>query len=165
MGITVISSFIDQLVAFSNAFQLGRNVMTFRFNKIVIKAKHRWRCAEMPKAGHRSTLAFLRFCVIAATGICKHTQVELLWITWRIRRISAFPSNSERLDASVFTSTLPATKRNSRTISTRATDVIFERKHCSRRRSHTQVEITSPHEQLGNSETITRNSWHGARIF
>ena len=30
------------------------------------------------KAGHRSTLAFLRFCVIAATGIRKHTQVELL---------------------------------------------------------------------------------------
>ena len=67
------------------------------------------------KAGHRSTLAFLRFCVIAATGIRKHTQVELLWITRRIRRISAFPINSERLDASVFTSTLPATKRNSRT--------------------------------------------------
>ena len=117
-----------------------------------------------PKAGHRSTLAFLRFCEIAATGIRKHKQVELLWITQRIRRISAFPSNSERLDASVFTSTLPATKRNSRTISTRATDVIFERKHCSRRRSHTQVEITSPHKQLGNSETIGRNRWHGARF-
>ena len=117
------------------------------------------------KAGHRSTLAFLRFCVIAATGIRKHTQVELLWITRRIRRISAFPSNSERLDASVFTSTLPATKRNSRTIPTRATDVIFERKHCSRRRSHTQVEITSAHKQLGNSRTIGRNRWHDARIF
>ena len=62
------------------------------------------------KAGHRSTLAFLRFYIIAATGIRKHTQVELLWITRRIRRISAFPSKSERLDASVFTSTLPATK-------------------------------------------------------
>ena len=98
------------------------------------------------KAGHRSTLAFLRFCVIAATGIRKHTQVELLWITRRIRRISVFPINSERLDAIVFTSTLPATKRNSRTISTRATDVIFERKHCSRRRSHTQVDITSAHK-------------------
>ena len=117
-----------------------------------------------PKAGHRSTLAFLRFCVIAATGIRKHTQVESLWITRRIRRISAFPSNSERLDASVFTSTLPATKRNSRTISTRATDVIFEHKHCSPRRRHTQVEITSAHKQLGNSRTITRNRWHGARI-
>ena len=112
-----------------------------------------------PATGRR-----LRFCVIAATVIRKHTQVESLWITRRIRRISAFPSNSERLDASVFTSTLPAIKRNSRTISTRATDVIFERKHCSRRRSHTQVEITSPHKQLGNWRTITRNSWHGARI-
>ena len=107
-------------------------------------------------AGNRSTLALLRFCV--------SRQLESLWITRRIRRISAFPSNSERLDASVFTSTLPATKRNSRTISTRATDVIFERKHCSRRRGHTQVEITSPHKQLGNSETIARNRWHGARI-
>ena len=116
------------------------------------------------KAGHRSTLAFLRFCVIAATGIRKHKQVEVLWVTRRIRRISVFPSNSERLDATVFTSTLPATKRNSRTISTRATDVIFERKHCSRRRSHTQVEITSPHKQLGNWRTIGRNRWHGARI-
>ena len=116
------------------------------------------------KAGHRSTLAFLRFCVIAATGIRKHTQVELLWITRRIRRISAFPINSERLDASVFTSTLPATKRNSRTISTRATDVIFERKHCSRRRRHTQVDMSSAHKQLGNSRTITRNRWHGATI-
>ena len=37
------------------------------------------------------------------------------------------------LDASVFTSTLPATTRRSRTCATRATDVIFERKHCSRR--------------------------------
>ena len=124
----------------------------------------RMSCLSGSKAGHRSTLAFLRLCVITETGIRKHTQVELLWITRRIRRISAFPSNSERLDAIVFTPTLPATGRNSRTISTRATDVIFERKHCSRRRSHTQVEITSPHRQLGNSETITRNSWHGTRI-
>ena len=105
------------------------------------------------KAGHRSTLAFLRFCVIAATGIRKHTQVELLWITRRIRRISAFPSNSECLDPSVFTSRLPATKRNSRTISTRATDVIFERKHCSRRRRHTQVEITSPHNSATRKQS------------
>ena len=112
-----------------------------------------------PATGRR-----LHFYVITATGIRKHTQVELLWIARRIRRISAFPINSERLDASVFTSTLPATKRNSRTISTRATDVIFECKHCSRRRRHTQVEITSAHKQLGNWRTITRNRWHGTRI-
>ena len=31
---------------------------------------------NIAKAGHRSTLAFLRFCVIAATGIRKHIQVE-----------------------------------------------------------------------------------------
>ena len=116
------------------------------------------------KAGHRSTLAFLHFCVIAATGRRKHTQVELLWITRRIRRISAFPINSECSDASVCTSMLPGIGRKSRTCATRATNVIFECKHCSRRRSHTQVEITSPPKQLGNSKTIGRNRWHGARI-
>ena len=46
------------------------------------------------KAGHRSTLAFLRSCVIAATRRRKHTQVELLWITRRIRTIAVLPSNS-----------------------------------------------------------------------
>ena len=98
----------------------------------------------------------LRFCVIVATGRRKHTQVELLWITWRIRIIFAFPINSERLDASVFTSMLPEIGRKIRTCATRATDVISERMHCSRRRRHTQVEITSPHKQLGNSKAITR---------
>ena len=53
------------------------------------------------KAGHRSALASLRLCVIAATG----------------------------------------------------------------RRSHTQVEITSPHKQLGNSKSITRNRWHSGIIY
>ena len=143
-----------------NAATKGNTKVSAKLNTLALISPY----SEKPKAGHRSTLAFLRFCVIAATGIRKHTQVELLWITRRIRRISAFPSNSERLDASVFTSTLPATKRNSRTISTRATDVIFEHKHCSRRCRHIQVEITSPHKQLGNSRTIRRNRWHGARI-
>ena len=109
-------------------------------------------------AGHRSTLAFLR------NRGNWNTQAH----TGRIVVDNAAHSKnicgvSEQL-ASVFTSTLPATKRKRRTISTRTTDVIFERKHCSRRRSHTQVEITSPHKQLGNSETIGRNRWHGARI-
>ena len=50
---------------------------------------------------------------------------------------------------------LPEIGRKSRTCATRATDVIFERKHCSRRRSHTQVEITSLHKQLeGQSHVI-----------
>ena len=120
---------------------------------------------EETKAGHRSKRAFLRFCVIAATGRRKHTQVELLWITRRIRTISAFPINSERLDASVFTSMLPEIGRKCRTCATRATDVISERKHCSRRRRHTQVEIMSPHKNAGNSKTIIRKRWHGARIY
>ena len=47
---------------------------------------------------------------------------------------SLFPINWERLDAGIFTPMLPTTKRKSRTCATRATDVIFERKHCSRRR-------------------------------
>ena len=84
-----------------------------------------------------SKLAFLRFCVLAATGRRKHTQAELLCITRRIRTISAVLINSERLDASVFTSMLPEIGCKSRTCATRATDVISERKHCSRRRRHT----------------------------
>ena len=58
-----------------------------------------------------------------------YIQVELLWITRRIRTISAFPINSER------------------------------------RRRHTQVEVTSPHKNAGNSKTITLKRWHGARIY
>ena len=41
------------------------------------------------------------------------------------------------LSNSVFISTIPATKRRSRTCATRAIDVIFKRKHCSRRHRHT----------------------------
>ena len=107
----------------------------------------------------------LRLCVIAATGRRKHTQVDLSWITRHIRRISAFPINLERLDASVYTSMLPEIGCKGRTCATRATDVIYERKHCSRRRRHTQVEITSANKQLGNSKTITRNCWYDARIY
>ena len=87
-----------------------------------------------PKAGHRSNLASLRFRVNAATERPKHTQVDFLWITQRFRTIAVFPINWERLDAGVFMPTLPATKRKSRIFATRETDVISERKHCSRRR-------------------------------
>ena len=88
------------------------------------------------KAGHRSNLASLRFRVNAATERRKHTQVDFLWITRRYRTFAVFPINWERLDAGVFTSMLPATERKSRTFATRETDVISERKHCSRRRRH-----------------------------
>ena len=71
------------------------------------------------KAGHRSNLASLRFRVNAATERRKHTQVDFLWITQRFRTIAVFPINWERLDASVFTSMLPATKGRSRTFATR----------------------------------------------
>ena len=108
----------------SRAHSVGRPTCAQR-QRVTTRESFFWVDVVSLKAGHRSTLAFLRFCVIAATGIRKHTQVELFWSTRRIRRISAFPSNSERLDAIVFTPTLPATGRNSRTISTRATDVIF----------------------------------------
>ena len=49
----------------------------------------------------------------------------------RFRTIAAFPINSERLDACVFTSKLPEIGHRSRTCATRATEVISERKHCS----------------------------------
>ena len=52
-----------------------------------------------PKAGHRSTLAFLRFCVIAATGRRSHTQVEIT---------SAHISNSAtRKQSDVIAGTVP----------------------------------------------------------
>ena len=115
------------------------------------------------KAGHRSNLASLRFGVNAATERRKHTQVDFMWITQRFRTIAVFPINWERLDAIVFTSMLPATKRKSRPFATRATDVISERKHCSRRRRHTQVELSSSRKCADKTQTIARKRWHGAR--
>ena len=112
-------------------------------------------------AGHMSNLACLRFRVNAATERSKHRH---LWITRRIRTIAVFPINWERLDARVFTPTLPATKRKSRTCAaTRETHVIFKRKHCSRRRRYTQVELSSPRKCAEKTQTIARKRWHGAR--
>ena len=45
----------------------------------------------------------------------------------------------------------------------RATYVIFERKHCSRRRRHTQVELSSSLKCADKTQTIARKRWHGAR--
>ena len=115
---------------------------------------------SLSKAGHRSNLASLRFRVNAATERRKHTQVDFLWITQRFRTIAVFPINWERLDASVFTPTLPATKRKSRTCATRATDVISKRKHCSRRRRHTQVDFRTRHKNADKTQTIARKRWH-----
>ena len=112
--------------------------------------------------GHRSNLASLRFRVNAATERRYHTQVDFLWITQRFRTI-VFPINWERLDAGVFMPTLPTTKRRSRTFATRETDVISERKHCSRRRRHTQVELSSSRKCTDKMQTIARKRWHGAR--
>ena len=114
-------------------------------------------------AGHRSNLASLRSRVNAATERRKHTQVDFLWITQRFRTIAVFPINWERLDAGVFMSMLPVTKRKSRTCATRATDVIFERKHCSQRHRHTQVELSSSRKCADKTQTIARKRWHGAR--
>ena len=119
----------------------------------------------LTKAGHRSKLASLRFCVIAVTGKRRHTQVDLLWITRRFWTIASFPINSKCLETSVFTSTLPATKRKSRTWATRATDVIFERKHFSWRRLHTQVKFMSPRKCADKMHAIARKRWNGARIY
>ena len=120
-------------------------------------------CLKRPthKGGHRSKLASLRFCVNVATERRQHTQVEFVWITQRFRTIAVFPINWERLDAGVFTSMLLATKRKSRTSATRETDVISERKHCSRRRRHTQVDFRTRRKCADKTQTIKR--WHGAR--
>ena len=118
---------------------------------------------KMSKGGHRSKLASLRFCVNVATERRQHTQVEFVWITQRFRTIAVFPINWERLDAGVFTSMLPATKRKSRTSATRETDVISERKHCSRKRRHTQVDFRTRRKCADKTQTIARKRWHGAR--
>ena len=86
-----------------------------------------------------------------------------MWITQRFRTIAVFPINWERLDAGVFTSMLPATKRKSRTSATRETDVISERKHCSRKRRHTQVDFRTRRKCADKTQTIARKRWHGAR--
>ena len=117
----------------------------------------------LTKGGHRSKLASLRFCVNVATERRQHTQVDFLWITRRFRTIAVFPINWERLDACVFTSMLPATKRKSRTFATRSTDVISERKHCYRRRRHTQVELSTSRKCADKTQTIARKRWHGTR--
>ena len=117
----------------------------------------------MSKGGHRSKLASLRFCVNVATERRQHTQVEFVWITQRFRTIAVFPINWERLNAGVFTSILPATKRKSRTCATRETDVISERKHCSRKRRHTQVDFRTRRKCADKTQTIARKRWHGAR--
>ena len=130
-----------------------------------------WKCISQSfshlqaasKAGHRSNLASLRFRVNAATERRKHTLVDFLWITRRFRTIAVFPINWERLDAGVFTSMLTATKRRSRTFATRETDVISERKHCSRRRRHTQVDFRTRRKCADKTQTIARKCWHGAR--
>ena len=86
-----------------------------------------------------------------------------MWITQRFRTIAVFPINWERLDAGVFTSMLPATKRKSRTSATRETDVISERKHCSRKRRHTQVDFRTRRKCADKTQTIARKRWHSAR--
>ena len=86
-----------------------------------------------------------------------------MWITQRFRTIAVFPINWERLDAGVFTSMLLATKRKSRTSATRETNVISERKHCSRKRRHTQVDFRTRRKCADKTQTIARKRWHGAR--
>ena len=58
---------------------------------------------------------------------------------------------------------LLATKRKSRTSATRETDVISERKHCSRKRRHTQVDFRTRRKCADKTQTIARKRWHGAR--
>ena len=116
---------------------------------------------RMSKAGHKSNLVSLRFRVNAATE--RLFVNDFLWITQRFRTIAVFPINWEHLDVGVFTSMLPATRRRSRTFATRETDVISERKHCSRRRRHTQVDFRTRRKCADKTQTIARKRWHGAR--
>ena len=88
----------------------------------------------------------------AHTGI----QVDFLWITQRFRTI-AVSYQLGTFGAGVFTSMLQATRRRSRTFATQETDVISERKHCSRRRRHTQVDFMKRRKCADNrTETLAR---------
>ena len=62
-----------------------------------------------------SNLVSLRFRVNAATERRKHTQVDLCGFRGVFEQSLRFLINSARLDTSVFTSMLTATKRKSRT--------------------------------------------------
>ena len=46
----------------------------------------------------------------------------------------------------------------SRTCATRETDVISERKHCSRRRRRTQIDFTSPRKSADKTQPETKNA-------
>ena len=118
------------------------------------------------KAGHRSNLASLRFRVNAATERRKHTQVDFVWITQRFRKITVFPINSERLDAGVFTSMLPATGvehslLEQLTLVSNASIVLEDgdthRSNC-RRRVNAQTKRRQSQVNAG-----TRKRWHSAR--
>ena len=77
--------------------------------------------AKTSKAGHRSNLASLRFRVNATTERRSTHRSTFCGLLGAFEQ-SLFPINWEHLDASVFTSMLPATKRKSRTCATQATD-------------------------------------------
>ena len=111
------------------------------------------------KAGHRSNLAPLRFRVNAATERRKHTQVDYAALS-NNRCVSDQLGTFGRRRIHVH---VTVTKRKSRTFATRETDVISERKHCSRRRRHTQVELSPPRKSADKTQTIARKRWHGAR--
>ena len=72
----------------------------------------------MSKAGHRSP------CVPAFPSNSRQLEDVSTHRSTFVDYV-AFPINSVLLDVSVFTSTLPATKRRSRTCATRATDGFF----------------------------------------
>ena len=123
---------------------------------------------QIPNPDHRkpATGRTLRPCVSAYTRQLKDASTHrsrFCGLRGAFEQSLHFLINSERFDASVFTSMLPATKRRSRRCATRATVVISERKHCSRRRRHTQVELSSPRKSDDKTQTIACKRWNGAR--
>ena len=91
-------------------------------------------------------------CVIHTNSTC---------VCWRL---SVATFTQKRKDASFdLWPPLLATKRKSRTSATRETDVISERKHCSRKRRHTQVDFRTRRKCADKTQTIARKRWHGAR--
>ena len=111
-----------------------------------------------------NTPAFKRSQLIGNTAIVRKRCVIHTNSTCVCWRLSVATFTQKRKDASFdLWPPLLATKRKSRTSATRETDVISERKHCSRKRRHTQVDFRTWRKCADKTKTIARKRWHGAR--
>ena len=137
---------------------------------VCLRLREQWLRSEMTSVSRVANVLLLRFVagnMNVNTLASKRSQLIGNTAIVRIRRVIHKQSTCVclRLSVAAFTRkrkdarfdlwpALPATKRKSRTFATRETDVISERKHCSRRRRHTQVELSSSRKCADKTQTI-----------